>query len=272
MGPAAPPSRGRSERSSAGCPRPIPCGARRGFMGSSGSSVSRSPRPRSRSTCSAAGCRHHRPGARSWPTRRGRSSPWTSSSCPRWCSGCCSSSSSWRTTGDASSERLIRTLRRECLHHVVALNETHLRRLLHAYLAYYHGARTHLSLDKDVPGATTGGASRPESDRRDAPDRRPPSSVHSPGSISSGRPPGCPGHADVGGRSVGAVSLGPALPYDSHGNPVVHPGWYPAARAFEEGSQLTLRASGWAKWKGQPDPADAGGRAAEPARSPSGLA
>jgi transposase InsO family protein len=48
-------------------------------------------------------------------------------------------------------ERLIGTLRRECLDHVVVLNESHLRRLLHAYLGYYHGARTHLSLDKDAP-------------------------------------------------------------------------------------------------------------------------
>jgi putative transposase len=48
-------------------------------------------------------------------------------------------------------ERLIGTLRRECLNHVVVLNDTHLRRVLHAYLAYYHGARTHLSLDKDAP-------------------------------------------------------------------------------------------------------------------------
>ena len=37
-------------------------------------------------------------------------------------------------------ERLIGTLRRECLDHVVVLNEAHLRRLLRAYLAYYHGA------------------------------------------------------------------------------------------------------------------------------------
>ena len=48
-------------------------------------------------------------------------------------------------------ERLIGTLRRECLDHVVVLNETHLRRLLSAYLSYYHGARTHLSLAKDAP-------------------------------------------------------------------------------------------------------------------------
>ena len=35
-------------------------------------------------------------------------------------------------------ERLIGTLRRECLDHIVVLNETHLRRLLRDYLAYYH--------------------------------------------------------------------------------------------------------------------------------------
>ena len=48
-------------------------------------------------------------------------------------------------------ERLIGTLRRECLDHGVVLNEAHLIRVLHAYLAYYHAARTHLSLDKDAP-------------------------------------------------------------------------------------------------------------------------
>jgi putative transposase len=48
-------------------------------------------------------------------------------------------------------ERLIGTLRLECLDHVVVLSETHLRRLLREYLIYYHGARTHLSLAKDAP-------------------------------------------------------------------------------------------------------------------------
>jgi putative transposase len=48
-------------------------------------------------------------------------------------------------------ERLIGTLRRECLDHMVVLNETHLRRLLREYLAYYHSVRTHLSLGKDSP-------------------------------------------------------------------------------------------------------------------------
>ena len=48
-------------------------------------------------------------------------------------------------------ERLVGTLRRECLDHVVVLNETHLRRLLRDYLTYYHFCRTHLSLEKDAP-------------------------------------------------------------------------------------------------------------------------
>jgi putative transposase len=48
-------------------------------------------------------------------------------------------------------ERLIGTLRRDCLDHVVVLNEAHLRRLLRDYLLYYHSARTHLSLGKDSP-------------------------------------------------------------------------------------------------------------------------
>src|SRR5882724_9227097 len=52
---------------------------------------------------------------------------------------------------NAFAERLIGSIRRECLDHVVVLGERHLRRILTRYLAYYHGARTHLSLDKDAP-------------------------------------------------------------------------------------------------------------------------
>ena len=48
-------------------------------------------------------------------------------------------------------ERLIGSVRRECLEHVVVLDERHLRRILTAYFAYYHRTRTHLSLDKDAP-------------------------------------------------------------------------------------------------------------------------
>jgi len=48
-------------------------------------------------------------------------------------------------------ERLIGSVRRECLNHVIVLNEPHLKRLLRAYFAYYHAARTHLALDKQPP-------------------------------------------------------------------------------------------------------------------------
>ena len=47
-------------------------------------------------------------------------------------------------------ERLIGTLRRECLDHMVVLNEIHLRRLLRDYLLHYHSARTHLPLETDA--------------------------------------------------------------------------------------------------------------------------
>jgi len=49
------------------------------------------------------------------------------------------------------TERLIGSVRRDCLNHVVVLGERHLRRILIAYFAYYHRARTHLSLEKDAP-------------------------------------------------------------------------------------------------------------------------
>jgi len=48
-------------------------------------------------------------------------------------------------------ERLIGTLRRECLDHVLILNEAHLRRLLHGYIGYYNTARPHQSLDNNSP-------------------------------------------------------------------------------------------------------------------------
>src|SRR5215467_11511783 len=48
-------------------------------------------------------------------------------------------------------ERLIGSIRRECLNHVIVINEWHLRRILNSYFVYYHRSRTHLSLDKDAP-------------------------------------------------------------------------------------------------------------------------
>jgi hypothetical protein len=49
------------------------------------------------------------------------------------------------------AERLIGSVRRECLDHVVVFSERHLRHLLLCYMKYYNGARTHLSLEKDAP-------------------------------------------------------------------------------------------------------------------------
>src|SRR5438874_1053640 len=49
------------------------------------------------------------------------------------------------------AERLIGSIRRECVDHVIALGEQHLRRLLGTYARYYNTARTHRSLNKDAP-------------------------------------------------------------------------------------------------------------------------
>jgi transposase InsO family protein len=49
------------------------------------------------------------------------------------------------------AERLIGSIRRECVDHVIVLGEAHLRRTLGAYAHYYNGTRTHLSLNKDAP-------------------------------------------------------------------------------------------------------------------------
>ena len=48
-------------------------------------------------------------------------------------------------------ERFIGSIRRECLDHVIALNETGPHRVLKSYFKYYDCARTHLSLEKDAP-------------------------------------------------------------------------------------------------------------------------
>jgi transposase InsO family protein len=48
-------------------------------------------------------------------------------------------------------ERVIGSLRRECLDYVIVWNERALRRHLQRYLTYYHEWRTHLALDKDAP-------------------------------------------------------------------------------------------------------------------------
>jgi transposase InsO family protein len=49
------------------------------------------------------------------------------------------------------AERLIGSIRRECVNHTIVLGETHLRRILQTYARYYNKIRTHRSLDKDAP-------------------------------------------------------------------------------------------------------------------------
>ena len=49
------------------------------------------------------------------------------------------------------AERLIGSIRLECLDHLVVLGEAHLRRILQSYAGYYNKIRTHRSLDKDAP-------------------------------------------------------------------------------------------------------------------------
>ena len=49
------------------------------------------------------------------------------------------------------AERLIGSIRRECLDHVIIISKDGLRRILKEYFNYYERSRTHLSLEKDAP-------------------------------------------------------------------------------------------------------------------------
>ena len=49
------------------------------------------------------------------------------------------------------AERLIGSIRRECIDHIIVVGERHLRHVLLSYMNYYNEARTHLSLNKDAP-------------------------------------------------------------------------------------------------------------------------
>ena len=55
------------------------------------------------------------------------------------------------TLAERFCERLIGSIRRECLDHLVIFNGRHLRRVLSSHIYYYQSTRTHLSLDKDCP-------------------------------------------------------------------------------------------------------------------------
>ena len=60
----------------------------------------------------------------------------------------CAPRSPWQS---AYVERVIGSIRRECLDHVIVFHESSLRRTLASYFDYYHRSRTHLSLGKDSP-------------------------------------------------------------------------------------------------------------------------
>ena len=52
---------------------------------------------------------------------------------------------------NAFAERLIGSIHRECVDHIIVLGEAHLRRILRCYARYYNEIRTHLALNKDAP-------------------------------------------------------------------------------------------------------------------------
>jgi hypothetical protein len=58
------------------------------------------------------------------------------------------SASPWQ---NGFAERLIRSIRRECLDHIIVFSEAQLRRILISYAAYYNSVRTHRALYKDAP-------------------------------------------------------------------------------------------------------------------------
>ncbi len=59
---------------------------------------------------------------------------------------------SWRAAGqNPYVERIIGSIRRDCLDHVMVLNERHLKGILTIYFDYYHRWRTHLGLEMDTP-------------------------------------------------------------------------------------------------------------------------
>jgi transposase InsO family protein len=60
---------------------------------------------------------------------------------------------------NAYAERVIGSIRRECLDHVVVIGERHLLGILSKYVDYYNGNRTHLSLGKDAPERPSRGVS-----------------------------------------------------------------------------------------------------------------
>ncbi len=66
---------------------------------------------------------------------------------------------------NATCERFLGSVRRECLDHVLVLGEAHLRRILREYVAYFNTARPHQGLEQRIPAPTQGCVLRPEPGR-----------------------------------------------------------------------------------------------------------
>ena len=60
----------------------------------------------------------------------------------------------WAPRANAVAERVIRTLRNECLDHLIIINEQHLQAVLAEFVAYYNTGRPHRSLLLDMPRRT----------------------------------------------------------------------------------------------------------------------
>ena len=84
---------------------------------------------------------------------------------------------------NAYAERLIGSIRRECLDHVIVVNEIGLSRILTRYLAYYHESRTHLSLAKDSPQPRPIAPPHDRPGRRHSAGRRPTPSLRPSGGV-----------------------------------------------------------------------------------------
>jgi putative transposase len=85
-------------------------------------------------------------------------------------------------------ERVIGSIRRECLDHVMILRESHLRRLLRRYVTYYNAVRPHQALDKQLSPAPRGTAARARACGGDPAGWRAPSPLSARGLIAVGRP------------------------------------------------------------------------------------
>ena len=78
------------------------------------------------------------------------------------------------------AERVIGSIRRECLDHLIVFNEKGLRQVLAQYVTYYHGSRTHLGLGEYADGQA---GRRTRTNRRDPATRRPSSPLRAPGGL-----------------------------------------------------------------------------------------